>query len=157
MFSSSSGKLPLPQMACPPLFSTKWNRNFETYGSSVVNALSKDWSTSWTCLIVEGSCLVFLLVTEHTQAVEDCLRLSSSKQMAKICSTLGLNTLFISTGTLSGICVLRKASDIRVKLLASWVFVNTLLPQVNLGIYFYISVFLESYGRGEASELKPHK
>lgn len=103
------GKLPLLQMASPPLFSTKWNRNFETYGSSVVNALSKDWS--WICLIVPwASALVWFSSCHQTHP--DSGRLSEVKLFKtdgwNLLNSRGLNTLFISSGTLSGIVFYRK-------------------------------------------------
>lgn len=73
------------------------------------------------------------------QTVEDSLRLSSSKQMAKICSALRIKYLLYFVRYLSVICVLQKASSVRSNLCVSWELVNTssyVELQVNLFIYF---------------------
>lgn len=73
------------------------------------------------------------------QTVEDSLRLSSSKQMAKICSALRIKYLLYFVRYISVICVLQKASSVRSNLYVSWELVNTssyVQLQVNLFIYF---------------------
>lgn len=73
------------------------------------------------------------------QTVEDSLRLSSSKQMAKICSALRIKYLLCFVRYLSVICVLQKASSVRSNLYVSWELVNTasyIQLQVSLFIYF---------------------
>lgn len=105
------------------------------------------------CPRVSSVCLVFSL-SPNTPRLQDCLRLSSSKQMAKICSALGVKYPLYFLRYPKWYCALQKSGDIGVKLLMSWVFVNALLLQVNLGICFHISLLQEPYGQGEASELK---
>lgn len=77
-------------------------------------------------------------VTKHVLFVHNSLRLSSSNQMAKICSTLSYIPRFISAGNFCGICASLKTSKIEVKQLMSWAFINTFLCQVCPGIYHYV-------------------